>query len=121
MAFRETLHRELVLLDVEGRAVGDVFEPVARAIVEHLVRDGQMDGAHAGAALAELVRHLGSAKRVDHDDALREHRRLKKEQALKKSDSSLRSNKSGLSLGNLFRSASSGALDASVASRAGKG
>ena len=55
MAFRESLHPELVLLDVEGRVGGeDVFEPVARAIVEHLVKDQQRGGQHAGVALEAL-------------------------------------------------------------------
>ncbi len=100
MAFRESLHPELVLLDVEGRRGNTVFEPLARAIVEHLVADRQMAGEHAGAALQLLTQHLDSAKRVEHDDDVLQTAQAKQEK--KDSRKKLASN---LSLPNLFRAA----------------
>ena len=114
MAFRESLHPELVLLDVEGRGTGDVFEPVARAIVEHLVRDGQMSGTDAGAALAALVSHLGRKKVLEHDAALAEHRRKK---ALEAAEALPKRPSRTLSFGDLFRARSTSADDVLGGSR----
>ena len=114
MAFRESLHPELVLLDVEGRGTGDVFEPVARAIVEHLVRDGQMSGTDAGAALAALVSHLGRKKVLEHDAALAEHRRRK---ALEAAEALPKRPSRTLSFGDLFRARSTSADDVFGGSR----
>ena len=98
LAFRESLHPELVLLDVEGRRGNTVFEPLARAIVEHLVADRQMAGEHAGAALQLLTQHLDSAKRVEHDDDV-----LQTAQARQEKKDSRKKLASNLSLPNLFR------------------
>jgi len=110
MAFREALHPALVILDVEG-GTESVFEPVARAIVEHLVSDGQMDGKHAGAALETLERHLATTKTVDHDELRRDK---PKRRAHRKKSGSRTNSFSDLFAFSMDRSSTSQASDGSA-------
>ena len=68
IAFRDCLHEDLVILDVgsqgdtgEAHDSNLALEPVAMAIVDHLVSDGAIEEEHHGAALYALLAHLNRA------------------------------------------------------------
>ena len=84
MGFRECLKPELIILDAtaeigedecakgECQAFNRCLRSVARTIVNHFVRDGQIEPGNASAALDTLWQHLSLKKHVDHDDILKE-------------------------------------------------
>lgn len=77
MAFRDCLRPELVILDVATNEEGDScrkLRQIAMEIVNHLVRDGQIEPGDASAALENLAAHLSLKKCVDHD-AMKEEER----------------------------------------------
>ena len=68
LAFRDCLHEDLVILDVASQSAtgASQLEPVALAIVDHLVSDGAVEAADRDAALLALLGHLNSRKCVEH-------------------------------------------------------
>ncbi|KAJ8607687.1 hypothetical protein CTAYLR_007305 [Chrysophaeum taylorii] len=75
MALRERLRPELVILDVatdEDSPCGKKMRTIALEIVNHLVRDGQIDPGNAADALEVLHAHFCLKKCVDHDARLKE-------------------------------------------------
>lgn len=76
MALRECLRPDLVILDVdteEGeQSHTKKLRCIAMEIVNHLVRDGQIEPGNAASALDVLARHLCLKKCVDHDTKLKE-------------------------------------------------
>jgi hypothetical protein len=77
LAFRDCLHEDLVILDVASQSDtgASQLEPVAQAIVDHLVSDGAVEAADRDAALLALLGHLNSRKCVEHDDELKAFKR----------------------------------------------
>jgi len=73
LAFRECLHEDLVILDVAGQDDDSrrALEPVAREIVDHLIRDGALKKEDRVGALRTLTNHLNRRKCVEHDDELK--------------------------------------------------
>jgi len=101
MGFRECLKPELIILDAvaddevkaadcpgECAAFNRCLKSVAMTIVNHFVRDGQIEPGNAAAALDTLWSHLSLKKIVDHDDILKE---AKAQFLREKSKSDLRS------------------------------
>ncbi|KAH8061316.1 Na+/H+ antiporter 1 [Aureococcus anophagefferens] len=95
LAFRDCLHEDLVILDVASQSAtgASQLEPVALAIVDHLVSDGAVEAADRDAALLALLGHLNSRKCVEHDDELkafkREREQRKRRQTLESEVSKL--------------------------------